>query len=195
MTINDIIEDIRARWPKMKPEAFDTYRTNLDGVDDEKLGHAWRATISKWVSLRAPTPAEIRARLPGQIVALKRPKSDQERAGDEKQLDEAWAHQILRTADGRRALSEGWGRELYLWARAHRGEYPTFEVLTGCIEATMAFRRRWRGVIDEAKSAPANQFGQIALMVAVNAGSAMENFEGQLRREHGVSIDPERALA
>ena len=124
---------------------------------------------------------------------LETDKQRQERLDD---VGDHWGYTLLAGADGRMALAEGWGRELYLWGKAHPGHMPTQADLGACVEATQKFRRQFKAAIEEAKKvSPKTQFGGIALAVALRAGAAMENREAQLRQKHGVAIDPERALA
>ena len=137
---------------------------------------AFKAT---WKYNRWPTIAEL-------LECLKPPQYVGTAEISHKPKPEAWAEKVMRLSEGQQALSEGHGRELYLWAEKNPGTIPGADVVEACRHAEARFRASFRKQIDAARhlgKSPGEPMKALMNGVLLNAASAMDGLENKLKKE------------
>lgn len=190
MTVIDLIEEILRRWPRAKVIADDYHRV-LGRYEGQKLQAAWESTIDRWRQDKCPRPSHIMAKISDNLPALRhggRQETPAEKAAREARERKEWVDRIMLSAEGAQALRGGYGRELYLWAERHIGEYPTDYDIGRCQSAETKFRDTLHSLIGEVRTAPpVTQLSGLAMSAAMRLSATMDAFENTLCREYGIT--------
>lgn len=110
----------------------------------------------------------------------------------------SWAETVMTMAEGQEALAKGFGRELWMWARAHPGLVPGPTAMDACAAAEAEFMATLRRLISEARAmraaigggpAAASGMGQRLMAVTLTVGHSMVALEARLRTRY---LAPER---
>ncbi|MGI9295972.1 MAG: hypothetical protein ACR2PS_18465 [Pseudomonadales bacterium] len=99
---------------------------------------------------------------------------------------ESWAESVMKLPEGQIALTEGYGREVYLWAEKNPGKIPGKEEMQECHANELRFRDSLKAQIDRARGMDKNKssFSNLIMSQVLRAGATMDGFENKLKKRY-----------
>ena len=176
----------RCRWDSQTiPAEYGQVVSDLiDAVYDrqispEQLADGTKTLKADWKYQRWPTEAEL-------LKYFQPPPQLSSRESVKKGDRESWAETVMRSDEGQRALQQGYGRELYVWARRNQGLMPTQYDISDLCDEELKFRAKLREQIDAARKMEKSRdepMKSLARASLLNAASAMNAAENKLKKD------------
>lgn len=164
-------------WGKLAEEYIDAiYERKLS---PQSLHDGMTTLRNTWKYSRWPTIAEI-------LEALQPPQHVGTAEISHKPKPLEWADEVMKLPEGQEALREGFGRELWCWARANRGQVPGADVVADCRAEEEKFRANLRQEIDNARNmehSGKDPMKALLHSIVLSAGATMDARENQLKKD------------